>query len=257
MHSDENRPAGISRCKTMESSTNMVQVFPFKLLPATTLDTAPWIKMVSADERSRAERISHLETQSRFLQCRVVLRTLLGRFLASQIYTLPFAYQPGGKPEMGNNIPLRFNLAHSGDLAVIAIAQTNDNRVNIGVDMQQFLPVPRAMMMAKRFFHPLETAKLTSLPNSEQEAAFLRIWVRKEACLKAVGAGIEDMLASFSTIDEGDPLTLEGYPAAWLYDLAVESSAVAALACTSAVSTISITPMQTATELLDVFNRRG
>ncbi|MFI1282157.1 4'-phosphopantetheinyl transferase superfamily protein [Streptomyces sp. NPDC020858] len=41
-----------------------------------------------------------------------------------------------------------------------------------------------------RFLHPRESAALLALSAAARPAALARVWVRKEACLKATGAGI-------------------------------------------------------------------
>jgi phosphopantetheinyl transferase len=68
------------------------------------------------------------------------------------------------------------------------------------------------------------------------------MWVRKEACLKAIGAGIEGTLAGFSVHDATQPVSLEGGADVWLYELPIGMPAAAALACTQPLEVLSVGP---------------
>jgi 4'-phosphopantetheinyl transferase len=58
--------------------------------------------------------------------------------------------------------------------------------------------VPDAQSIAERFFLPAEAAELKPLPEAERAQTFLRLWTRKEALAKAVGAGIANSLARYA-----------------------------------------------------------
>src|SRR5207249_8730777 len=79
---------------------------------------------LTPDERSRSARFHFERDRQRFIIARGVLRHLLGRYLQTQPDRIRFVYNAFGKPdvspEFGNR--LKFNLSHSADLALIAIA---------------------------------------------------------------------------------------------------------------------------------------
>ena len=79
-----------------------------------------------------------------------------------------------------------FNLAHSEDLAVLAITRTSP----VGVDVERIRTLPDADHLVSRFFAPAEAATFRTVPKSERSAAFFNLWTRKEAWLKATGKGI-------------------------------------------------------------------
>lgn len=106
--------------------------------------------------------------------------------------------------------------SHSGERLLLALAPG----VRLGVDLERLRPRPRAMDLARRFYHPRETAWLEALPPARREAAFVRLWCAKEAVLKAHGQGISFGLHRLR-FAEAFPLRLVecdprlGEPAAW------------------------------------------
>ena len=89
---------------------------------------------------------------------------------------------------------LRFNLAHSGDWALVAVAAGRE----VGVDVEQFRPMPEATPIARSQFSPAEVAALDTLVEAERPAAFFHIWACKEAFIKATGLGLSYPLHDFS-----------------------------------------------------------
>src|SRR5881394_833913 len=91
------------------------------------LDAAPepFYATLSDDERSRAARFRFERDRQRFVVARGVLRELLGRYLDIDPGQIRFVYNAFGKPELHPDFGggLNFNLAHSADLALIAIAR--------------------------------------------------------------------------------------------------------------------------------------
>ena len=53
--------------------------------------------------------------------------------------------------------------------------------------------------LARRFFAPEEVAAIYATPGARRVETFFRIWTRKEAFLKAHGAGLSAPLDTFST----------------------------------------------------------
>ncbi|MEA2419146.1 MAG: 4-phosphopantetheinyl transferase [Thermoleophilaceae bacterium] len=106
---------------------------------------------------------------------------------------------------------VRSNVSRSGELALVAVAS---ERI-VGVDVEAMRPGRRLQAIADSRFTPGEAAALRALDETEQDMAFYRLWVRKEAYLKAAGEGIAGGLDSF------DALTGK-LPAGWeLIDLDV------------------------------------
>src|SRR5205085_5179529 len=105
-------------------------------------------------------------------------------------------YRRHGKPELDPDCAplageLRFNLSHSGERALIALA-----RVEVGADVERLKP-RRTDDIARRFFVPGEQRRLFALPPVEREQAFFRLWTCKEAFLKVTGEGLSRSTRSY------------------------------------------------------------
>jgi 4'-phosphopantetheinyl transferase len=140
--------------------------------------------LLSEDERERAARLADRE---RWVVARAALRTVLARELAIAPAELRFALGPHGKPELPG-AALRFNLSHSGDRAVIAVAG-----VEVGVDVERTARRSRAV---ERTLTEGERAALTG---PDRHVELLRIWCRKEALAKALGGGLGWAPETFDT----------------------------------------------------------
>jgi 4'-phosphopantetheinyl transferase len=149
--------------------------------------------MLSQDESERAARFRFDTHRDRFIAARGILRSLLGAYLRSPPGELRFEYGPNGKPALAATFVesgVSFNLAHSEELALIAVTRLGP----IGVDVEQIRPVTEPDELVARFFSPRETALFQTLPTSQKSAAFFNLWTRKEAWLKATGEGIAHSL---------------------------------------------------------------
>lgn len=150
---------------------------------------------LSQDERRRAARFRFERDRRRFHAARGALRELLAGYLGEEPERLAFVEGLHGKPGLAisRGEELRFNLSHSGELALCAVSR----RREVGVDVEQVRELPDAEALARRFFSDVETAALEALPEAQRLAAFFRCWTRKEAYLKAVGAGLLQPLDGF------------------------------------------------------------
>ena len=90
-----------------------------------------------------------------------------------------FAVAEKGKPYLPGAPEVKFNLAHSHDLALVGVALG----VEVGVDIEHLRPLPEYAAIAERFFPPSEREGL-------DEHNFFRRWTRIEAALKARGVGL-------------------------------------------------------------------
>lgn len=160
--------------------------------------------MLSQDERERAARFRFRRDEERFVIAHGRLRTVLGRYLGVPGQELRFQNEPKGKPSLADAVSdIRFNLAHSAELALFAVTRGND----VGVDIERVRPGISLEKIAERFFSAREAAELHSLPREERQAAFFRCWTRKEAFLKALGEGLAFGVTRF-TAPEGALWTL-------------------------------------------------
>lgn len=145
-------------------------------------------RLLDAPERQRARRYRFPEDRRRFIITRGALRVLLGAYLGVEPGALTFRYGRHGKPALAGTSrggALGFNVAHSHELALIAVA----HRRALGVDLEYLRPIDHAKLAA-RVLGPRERAAFGALPEQAQRRAFLDAWTRKEAFLKATGHGL-------------------------------------------------------------------
>jgi len=164
-------------------------------------------RTLSPDERERAARYRFARDRARYIVARGILRTILGRYLDLDPAGLRFVYGPQGKPALApkHECEISFNLSHAGDVALYAV--TRGRRV--GVDVEQIVPDVAGSTVPEHTFSPHEVAVLRALSLDEQTAAFFRCWTRKEAYVKALGAGFSLDLTSFDvSLAPGDPPAL-------------------------------------------------
>lgn len=149
---------------------------------------------LSPTERARALRYHFESDRRRFTVAKAALRSILSNLLAKQPRSITFTAGPYGKPRLLGEA-LQFNVSHSSETAVIAVASNRE----VGVDVEHLRPVDDALSIAARFFSQEESLKLNSLTeNADIMNAFLTCWTRKEAFVKATGQGITYPLNEFS-----------------------------------------------------------
>jgi 4'-phosphopantetheinyl transferase len=98
---------------------------------------------------------------------------------------------------------------NAAGLALVALTRTGE----VGIDVEQERPVRDALAIARRLFAPREYAWLRAQSAGEQDPAFLRCWTRKEAVVKAAGAGLRAPLDAFEVpleAEAGDVRVLDG-----------------------------------------------
>ncbi len=109
------------------------------------------------------------------------LRQLVGRYAGVAPESVETRVGPHGKPYLHGH-SLRFNVSHSGDWSVLALARD----VEIGVDLEHARRVRRRTALIERCFTPAERERLLAAG----DRGLLRYWAAKEALVKAIGRGI-------------------------------------------------------------------
>lgn len=186
-------------------------------LPLTEIaDEAALLALLEPTERQRAERYRNAAARRNFLLCRAALRLLLAERLQITADALQLLADEHGKPHLADAPPdLSFNVSHSGDLALIALA----NGPPIGIDLEAWRPNRQSTAIARRCFAPAELSGWHALPETERPSAFFALWTRKEAFAKAVGRGISLGLERIVFGPEGDLIAVPpdcGKPVDWL-----------------------------------------
>jgi 4'-phosphopantetheinyl transferase len=153
------------------------------------------LAVLSDPEGDRAARYRFDIDRRRFVIARASLREILGRYLGVGAAEIGFEYGIHGKPALAkpySDSGIRFNLSHSADIALCALARGSD----VGVDVEQIQRDVNAERIAVQFFSPSERRLLAEAHDVSE--TFARIWVRKEAYVKATGRGLGVELQAFS-----------------------------------------------------------
>ena len=150
-------------------------------------------ELLSPAERCRAARFVFDRDRAWFRFHHTALRMILAGYTGHDPDALPLSASPTGKPAL-EGTRWRFNLSHSGPVALCALAAERQ----VGVDVERLRPMPEAGRLAARFFAPAERESLERLEGTAQEAAFFACWTRKEAFVKATGEGFGRDLHSFT-----------------------------------------------------------
>jgi 4'-phosphopantetheinyl transferase len=152
--------------------------------------------LLSDDERQRRDRFRFQRDADQYTVAHGMLRILLGAYTGMKSRDLTFQYSPKGKPDLTpalNSLRLHFNVAHSGEVILLAFARER----RIGVDVERIRPDVECDELAQHYFSPAERVCLGHLPESRRRDAFFACWTRKEAYLKGMGGGLTEPLNSF------------------------------------------------------------
>jgi 4'-phosphopantetheinyl transferase len=150
------------------------------------------LPFLSGEERVRASRFRTTALRLRFIVAHGALRHILSRYTGVPPGQVMLATAPTGKPFVPG-APLAFNLSHSDGLAICAVTSEGE----IGADVERVRPIDDADSLVERFFAPDERRQYQALDPGDRLAAFYSIWTRKEAFVKATGAGLNRELQSF------------------------------------------------------------
>ncbi len=154
--------------------------------------------LLSPDERERASRFRFEKDRRRFVVARARLRILLGAYTRRSPAALVFSYGPYGKPTLSARAgcrDVRFNLSHSGELALFAIALGRE----VGVDLESIRPLSEMPGIVHRWFSAPERRRFHASPIRERSRVFFELWTRKEATVKGTGDGV----SALADIDSG------------------------------------------------------
>ncbi len=193
--------------------------------------------LLSGDELDRAKRFRFADDRRRFVAARGCLRELLGEELDVHPRALALRYGACGKPFLADRFAdsgLQFNLAHCGDVALIATAYGR----GIGVDIERLRELEDRDGLVAEHFSQREQLEYADVRPEHRTAAFFHGWTRKEALIKALGDGLSFPLDSFDvSLDPGVPARLHrlcdrtGDDCAWrIHDFPAAAGFVAAVA---------------------------
>ncbi|WFE36238.1 4'-phosphopantetheinyl transferase superfamily protein [Micromonospora sp. WMMD975] len=167
-----------------------VWVLPVAASPA---ELARCRAVLDPAEKARGARLGDEALRDRFAVAHGALRLLTGRAVGAPPEAL--TWRPGrhGKPALsGPYAGPHTSLSYSGDLVAVAVSADRP----VGVDLQHPPAGRDPVSLAARFFHPGEAQHVAGGADAAERAhRFTRLWVRKEAAVKAAGGRLWPNLA--------------------------------------------------------------
>ena len=141
---------------------------------------------LSSEELDRANAYRHNDDARYFLMRRGYLRHLLSRYLAIPAKEVHLDYSARGKPRVAgeqNEIGLQFSMSYRCGAAVYACSCGRA----VGIDIERMESSADLLGMAEQYFHSSETRFLRPRLKRGDFKSFYRVWVCKEAYIKARG----------------------------------------------------------------------
>ena len=171
----------------------MVEVYAIQLLPPEDFELVhqQMLGFLPEEAQQRFTRFNRGADTQRSLLGELLARFLIAERTKISCKEIVFATGPNGKPELQGSTDVHFNISHSGEWVVCALAP-----FPIGIDVERLRPVNPGL--AERFFTPFEFASLQALQPDERTVKFIELWTLKESFLKAIGRGLTRNLNSFS-----------------------------------------------------------
>jgi 4'-phosphopantetheinyl transferase len=150
--------------------------------------------LLSPAEKERADRLRVPVKRREFTIARAILRSCLGAAAGVEPGAIVFTFGDHGKPRLASPATeFGFNISHSRGAVALALVRGRE----VGIDIEKVRTDIKAEALAARFFSQRENDLLSRISGTEMLTAFFDCWTRKEAVLKAIGAGLSLSLASF------------------------------------------------------------
>jgi 4'-phosphopantetheinyl transferase len=127
------------------------------------------------------------DRRSRRAESQRALRRVLAAYLDEDPGRIGLRPGRAGKPALATpGHPLRFNLSHSGGLALVAVAFGRE----VGIDVEDMTKTRDFPRLAKRWLAPRVATEIETLPPQRRPTAFYAAWTRHEAAGKCHGGGL-------------------------------------------------------------------
>jgi 4'-phosphopantetheinyl transferase len=158
--------------------------------------------------QQRAARFLRERDRLHYLASHCALRQALGN-------QGPWVHGAHGKPALAAPPP-HFNLSRRDGVAAVALSMTHE----VGVDIETLRAIDDARELAALHFTPRECESVID------DVSFLRVWTRKEACMKATGLGLSLAPASFECGAQAQARTVRVQTAQRMWTLRVHTPPV-------------------------------
>lgn len=162
-------------------------------------------EFLSGDEIKRAARIKSEPDKETYVISHAIMRLILAGYTNSDPAEISFVYNSYNKPRLPGN-PVFFNLTHSKDAFAIAVSRQN----YVGIDLEEIDYSLEIRSVVRSYFSGNEQKHIFQSEHGTFDRFFL-LWTRKEALLKALGAGIVDDLTLVNVGDKENDIDIEAF----------------------------------------------
>lgn len=146
------------------------------------------------------------------MHARAFLRTVLAQYVAIAPAHIRIRNKTAGKPVLDGDKPLAFSIAHTKNIAAVAVCGHADVGIDVEMGDRQLRDAHR---VARRWFTESEYDNMLQLCRGDDDRLrqlVLETWTRKEAFVKCTGEGIARNMQSFevSVDDNARILSVDG-----------------------------------------------
>lgn len=159
-------------------------------LPIASVDAHADLALLDSAQRTRAQRFVRPGDAAAYVALHAALRRVLAPGAPAE---LVYTQGPHGKPAAVGGP--EFSLSHCPGHAWVAVSPGPP----VGLDIEVLRPMAELAGMAAQVMTATEHTAWLALPADQQLPAFVRLWTRKEACLKYWGVGLSRSPAMLHT----------------------------------------------------------
>lgn len=167
--------------------------FPLWLVSAGEESEACVSALLSPEEQARADRFRIDAFARRYRAAHGALRLLVEAEFGVAAARQRYGANDFGKPHLLDVPHVQCNVSYSGTFALVALARG----MEIGIDIERVRSIEDAAGLAAMYYTDRELMQLNEMSDDRSDHAFLTVWVRKEACSKALGKGLSIAPSSF------------------------------------------------------------
>lgn len=230
-------------CKTIECLTRDpfqnkkgdpgVVIYKIELLKLQ--ESIPKFKRILSDSESqRSDRYHFIKDKYRFIICRALLKSLLAEHIGLDIDQIIIDVDSNKKPYLPAHPSVYFNVSHSVDYAIIAIAANP-----VGVDIEYINKEFNYKEILPTVYHEDEMKDIEI--SGDKQLTFYNFWTRKEAIVKAIGKGIDNDLSKISVTDGSHTIPASlvcNQKKIYVYSFMVNPNYIGALALTVPINNL-------------------
>ena len=163
------------------------------------------VRNIDQAKRERIESFYFQEDAMRVLFADILVRVVTCHKFNLNNQDITFLTDNYGKPYLYNSCSYHFNLAHSGNWVVCAVADCE-----VGIDIEAIKEID--FELAKSFLTKTEYEYFICTAENERKTLLYQLWVLKESYVKATGKGLNTPLDTFQIICDGKITTSRKEP---------------------------------------------